>query len=207
MREITLHTEWYERIQFGDELITIDEYIQKLFGRLPEFFKDAEDLREKWSQPDTRQQLLEVLEESGFQEDKLEMVRKFMGYDNCDMLDVLEFLAYNTKPIDRQKRAEILRENELTKLNKQQMDFVNFVLDMYVKHGFKELGTDKLSTLLEMKYHSLTDAMMKLGLKPDEMRTFYLGMQEDLYNGQKVINFKIENNFHGTIDNLHINSE
>lgn len=202
LREITLHTDWTDRIQFGDELITIDEYIKKLFGRLPEFFKDAEDLREKWSQPETRQQLLDLLEQSGFQEDKLEMMRKFMGYENCDMLDVLEYLAYNTKPIDRQKRAEILRENELMKLNNQQMDFVNFVLDLYVKHGFKELDSDKLGTLLEMKYSSLTDAMLKLGLQPEEMRTFYLGMQEELYNGQKVVNFKIENHFHESVNQV-----
>lgn len=202
IREITLHTEWQERIQFGDELLTIEEYIKRLFGRLPEFFTDEEDLREKWSQPETRQQLLDVLEQSGFQEDKLEMMRKFMGYENCDMLDVLEFLAYNTKPIDRKKRADILREDELTKLNKQQMDFVNFVLDLYVKHGFKELASDKLGTLLEMKYSSLTDAMIKLGLQPEEMRTFYLGMQEELYNGQKVVKFKIENHFHEKVEQV-----
>lgn len=193
LREITLFTEWHDRIQFGDELITIEEYIKRLFGRLPEFFENDEDLREKWSQPETRQQLLEVLEQSGFQEDKLEMVRKFMGYEKCDMLDVLEFLAYNTTPIERKKRAEILKVAELKKLNQQQMEFVNFVLDLYVKHGFKELDNDKLGTLLEMKYHSLTDAMQKLGLKPDEMRTFFLGMQQELYNGKAVINFKIEN--------------
>lgn len=199
-RELRLFTEWHERIQFGDELITLEEYIKRLFGKLPEFFEDAEDLREKWSQPETRQQLLELLEQSGFQEDKLEMVRKFMGYEKCDMLDVLEYLAYNTKPIDREKRAWILRQQEVEKLNHQQMDFVNFMLDLYVRNGFKELDSEKLGTLLEMKYHSLTDAMNQLGLKPDEMRTFFLGIQEELYNGKAVINFKIENNFHGDIE-------
>jgi len=121
---------------------------------------------------------------------------------SVSVLDVLEYLAYNTKPIDRQKRAEILRENELMKLNNQQMDFVNFVLDLYVKHGFKELDSDKLGTLLEMKYSSLTDAMLKLGLQPEDMRTFYLGMQEELYNGQKVVNFKIENHFHESVNQV-----
>ena len=61
-------------------------------------------------------------------------------------------------------------------------------------HDKSGLGNDKLGTLLEMKYHSLTDAVMNLGLKPDEMRSFYLGMQRQLYNSPAVINFKIENN-------------
>ena len=28
--------------------------MKKLFGRIPEFFSDADDLREKWSNPETR---------------------------------------------------------------------------------------------------------------------------------------------------------
>lgn len=191
-----LHTDWHERIQFGDELLTLGEYVDKLKLRLPSIFENDDELRERWSQPETRQQLLELLEESGFQEDKLNMLREFMGYEDCDMLDVLEFIAYNSTPIERERRAQILRQVEVGKLNKQQMDFVNYVLELYVRNGFKELGSDKLSTILEMKYHSLADAMRELGLKPDEMRNFFLSMQKQLYNGQAVINFKIENNFH-----------
>jgi hypothetical protein len=89
LRELTLHTDWDERIQFGDELLTIEEYIKRLFGILPTFLDGEEDLRERWSQPDTRQQLLNVLEESGFPEDKLEMTRRFLELEQCDMLDVL----------------------------------------------------------------------------------------------------------------------
>jgi hypothetical protein len=67
-------------------------------------------------------------------------------------------------------------------------------LDLYVRNGFKELDSDKLSTILEMKYHSLTDAMRQLGLKPYEMRNFFLDIQEELYNGLAVVNYKKRNN-------------
>ena len=175
-------------------MITLGDYVDKLKLRLPSIFEDDEELRERWSQPDTRQQLLELLEESGFQEDKLNMLREFMGYEDCDMLDVLEFIAYNSTPIERERRAQILRQVEAGKLNRQQMDFVNYVLDLYVRNGFKELDSDKLSTILEMKYHSLTDAMNQLGLKPNEMRAFFLDIQEELYNGLAVVNYKKRNN-------------
>ena len=194
IRELLLHTDWHERIQFGDEMITLGDYVDKLKLRLPSIFEDDEELRERWSQPETRQQLLELLEESGFQEDKLNMLRVFMGYEDCDMLDVLEFIAYNSTPIERERRAQILRQVEAGKLNQQQMDFVNYVLDLYVRNGFKELDSDKLSTILEMKYHSLTDAMNQLGLKPNEMRAFFLDIQEELYNGLAVVNYKKRNN-------------
>ena len=175
-------------------MITLGDYVDKLKLRLPSIFEDDEELRERWSQPETRQQLLELLEESGFQEDKLNMLREFMGYEDCDMLDVLEFIAYNSTPIERERRAQILRQVEAKKLNRQQMDFVNYVLDLYVRNGFKELDSDKLSTILEMKYHSLTDAMNQLGLKPNEMRAFFLDIQEELYNGLAVVNYKKRNN-------------
>lgn len=182
LRELTLHTDWEERIQFGDELLSIEEYVKRLFGVLPHFLDGLDDLRHRWSQPDTREQLLEVLAQSGFPEDKLEMTRRFLEMDNCDMLDVLAFLAYNTTPIDRQKRADILRQQAQAKYTAAQLDFVNYVMDMYVRNGFKELSADNLPTLINMKYHSASDAMIKLNMQPSQVRDFYLNMQQMLYN-------------------------
>lgn len=187
LRELTLHTDWDERIQFGDELLSIEEYVQKLFGTLPHFLDGEEDLRKRWSQPDTREQLLDVLAQSGFPEDKLEMTKRFLEMEDCDMLDVLAYLAYNTTPIDRQRRAEILMKQAQQKYSAAQQDFVNYIMGLYVRNGFKELGSDKLPTLINMKYHSPVDAVKALQMQPDQIRKFYLGMQEMLYNGATTI--------------------
>ena len=176
-----LQTEWQERIQFGNELLTIAEYIKRLFGALPQFLNGEEDLRKKWSNPETRQQLLDLLERSGFQEDKLEQMRNFLQLENCDMMDVLSFLAYNTTPIERKRRAEIVRDDMMKKLSEQQQDFVDFILNLYVRNGFKELGMEKLGTLIDMKYHSVIDAKKQLNMEPLQMRNFFLGMQKELY--------------------------
>lgn len=206
LRSMTLHTDWHERVQFGDEMITLDEYVKRLFGALPQFLDGEEDLRERWSHPETRAQLLDVLERSGFQEDKLELMRRFLNMDNCDMLDVLSFLAYETTPMERRRRAEILREDMLKTTSEEQQDFVNFVMDMYVRNGFKELGMDKLGTLIDMKYHSIADAKRELKMDAKEMRDFYLDMQKELYNGKRVnLNVTIENHYHGNIDTLNVN--
>ena len=207
LRALCLETRWDDRIVFGNEVLTIGEYIKKLFGALPEFLDGEDDLRQRWSQPETRQQLLDVLERSGFQEDKLEMMRRILQMEQCDMLDVLAFLAYETTPIERQRRAEILREDMLKKLSEQQQDFMNFVLDMYVRNGFKELGMEKLATLIDMKYHTIADAKRQLNMDVKEMRDLFLGMQKELYNGRGVVNVNIHNHYHGKIDQLTINSE
>lgn len=207
IRELTLHTDWHERIQFGDEMITLDEYFQRLIGKLPDCFENEDDLREKWSQPETRQELLDVLEASGFPEDKLEMIRKFIGYEDCDMLDVLEFIAYNTTPMERQKRANIVKEKLRTELTKEQLDFVAFILDQYVRNGFKELGLDKLGTLVDMKYHSITDALQKLSMQPQEVKAMFLDMQHDMYMlksspWKPIVNITIENHYHKPVDKV-----
>lgn len=205
LRELTLHTEWDERIQFGDELLTIEEYIKRLFGMLPTFLDGEEDLRERWSQPESRQQLLNVLEESGFPEDKLEMTRRFLELEQCDMLDVLAFLAYNTTPMERQRRAEILQAQAIKQYSKAQQDFVNYIMQLYVRNGFKELSSEKLPTLIQMKYHSPYDAVKELKMQPAEIRQFFLRMQQQLYKGMGTVNVEIHNHYHGNIDTLNIN--
>ncbi len=42
------------------------QFMEMLFGRLPEFFKDEDELRSLWSAPDTRKKLLQGLAEKGF---------------------------------------------------------------------------------------------------------------------------------------------
>ena len=199
LRALTLETEWEERVQFGDELITMKEYVRRLFGMLPRFLDGEEALRERWSQPHTRQQLLEVLERSGFAEDKLELMRRFLQLEKCDMLDVLAYLAYETTPMERQRRADILREDMLKRLSRQQQDFVDFILQMYVRNGFKELGLDKLGTLIDMKYHSIADAKRQLQMDPVAMKDFFIGMQRELYNGHAVLNVNIAPQFNAPV--------
>lgn len=199
-REITLHTDWDERIQFGDELLSIGEYIKRLFGALPSFLSGEADLRKRWSQPDTREKLLEVLAESGFPEDKLELTRRFLELEQCDMMDVLAYLAYNTTPIDRQRRADILRQLALKQFSRTQVEFLNHVMGLYVRNGFKELGLDRLDAVVEMKYHSASDALKTLNMQPEQFRDFYLRMQQMLYNSPSTqVNINITNHFNAPI--------
>ena len=109
------------------------------------------------------------------------MTRRVLEMEPCDMMDVLAFLAYNTTPIDRQRRAEILRERARKEYSREQQAFLNYIMDLYVRNGYHELGSDKLPTLIQMKYHTPMDAVRQLGMQPAQIRDFYLGMQEQLY--------------------------
>ncbi len=180
-RSLSLETTWNEKIFFGDEFITLEEYIKKLFGRIPNFFSGADDLREKWSNPETREQLLQTLDEAGFAEDKLDQLKNMLKMQKCDLLDVLEYIAYNSTPIERATRVELVKKKYVDSLSKEQREFDNLILQYYVENDFKELGTDKLKTFISISFDSMSDAKDRLQLSPTGIREHYFELQRQLY--------------------------
>lgn len=182
-RELLLNTKWQEKVMYGDELITIDELIHILFGRMPSFFTSQENLCEIWAKPRTRQALLDLLEREGFEETKLEMIRKVLDMDDADMLDVLSYIAYNTPKTERAKRVALVKEDWLKIYTAEQQDFLTMILNYYERNGYKELATNKLPTFIDIKYKSTMDAIRMLGMSVAQLKEMYESMQAQLYNG------------------------
>lgn len=195
-RELCLMTEWKDFIWFGDEMISMEEFIVRLFGRLPSFFDSPESLRAQWENPDTRKALLEHLGREGFAEEKLEMVRRLLGLEQCDMFDILEYLAFATTPMERAKRVELVREDYYQKQSAEQRVFLDFLMQFYTANGYKELYTDNLPKLLELKYGSAYDATRKMNMNVEQIRGQYLDFQRHLYRplGQRGHNVNISFN-------------
>ena len=180
-RKLSLETKWNQKIFFGDEFISLEEYVNKLFGRIPDFFSGSDDLREKWANPETRDQLLATLDEAGFAEEKLALLKNTLKMQQYDLLDVLEYIAYNSTPIERAKRVEIVKKRYVDSLNKEQREFDNLILQCYVRNGFKELSIANLKTFVSLKYHSMSDAKEQLQMSTSDIRTHYIELQRRLY--------------------------
>lgn len=161
--------------------ISAEEFLQNLFGRLPEFFKDEAELRRIWSLPMTRKKLLEDLAEAGFGKDQLSEMQKLIDAEKSDIFDVLEYVAYATAPITRLQRVDGARTNIYALLSHDQRDFLDFVLSKYVESGVEELDESKLPNLLELKYHSVHDGVEVLGDVP-QIRSTFIDFQKHLYN-------------------------
>ncbi len=183
--KVMLYTDWEEKVQFGEELLSVEELIEKLFGEMPTFFKSAEDLRMQWEHPQTRQVVLDRLEQAGFGEDKLQMIQRVMRKEDCDLLDVLSYLAYSQEPIERHERVEAVKTQYLAKLGKEHQEFLAFILDYYQRNGFRELAMDKLKDFISIKYRSISDAKKMLGTDVQGIREEYLMLQKQLYMHQK----------------------
>lgn len=160
--------------------ISATQFVQNLFGKLPELFRDEDDLRRIWGQPDTRAALVAGLAERGFDGEALASVRQMIDADDCDLFDVLNYIAHTKAPLKRLERAETHRANIMSRYDAKQQAFLEFVLSQYVAEGEEELGTDKLPDLLDLKYGSPTDAVRELGSVAD-IRSTFTGFQKGLY--------------------------
>ena len=72
--------------------ISAEEFLNNLFGELPNLFKSEDELRTLWSNPLTRRTLLEKLDDAGFGKDELTTLQKLIDAEKSDLFDVLEYV-------------------------------------------------------------------------------------------------------------------
>ena len=160
--------------------ISVEEFLNNLFGKLPEFFKSEQELREIWGNPNTRKVLLEQLSDAGYGKSELISLQKLIEAENSDIFDVLEFVFNGSKPISRQDRVDFSKTIILEHLENNQKEFIEFVLNKYIEVGVEELDQDKLSILLTNKYNSLEDAKNILG-DVGIIKSLFINFQMNLY--------------------------
>lgn len=156
------------------------QFLESLYGALPDLFKDEDELRALWSDPATRRKLLDGLGERGFSKDMLGEMQRVIDAEKSDLFDVLAYIAFARAPLSREARAETARGEIQTAFDDKQQGFLDFVLSQYVKEGVDELDQEKLPPLLNLKYGALADAIADLG-NPEKIREVFVGFQKFLY--------------------------
>lgn len=157
------------------------QFLETLFGALPDFFKDEDELRRIWSDPETRKKLLVDLADRGFGKEPLAEMQKIIEAERCDLFDVLAYVAFASEPLSRDARAAAAKNASAREFTDKQQAFIDFVLAHYVKQGVDELDQEKLSPLLRLRYKALNDAFAELG-KPEKIRQVFVGFQRHLYS-------------------------
>jgi type I restriction enzyme R subunit len=166
--------------------MSAQQFLEMLFGKLPDFFKSEAELRDLWSVPDTRAKLLQGLADKGFGKEQMAEMQKIIDAEKSDLFDVLAHVAYALPPMSREERAEKAKVIISTHFNSKQRVFLDFVLSHYVKVGVEELDQNKLTPLLKLKYRdSIADAVADLG-QPEEIGKVFAGFQKYLYLQQAM---------------------
>jgi type I restriction enzyme R subunit len=160
--------------------ISAAQFITRLFGDLPQLFKDEDELRALWGKPDTRKALLQRLSDKGYGDEQLNEIRRMINAEKSDLFDVLAYIAFALSPITRQERVNARREHIFSHYEHKLQAFLDFVLFQYVKEGDGELDQEKLPHLLELKYRAVSDAADQLG-GVAQIRDAFIGFQRHLY--------------------------
>jgi type I restriction enzyme R subunit len=164
----------------GGRPMSAAEFVTRLFGELPALFKDEDELRALWSQPDTRRALLDSLAEKGYGDEQLGAIKRMIDAEKSGLFDVLAYIAFALAPITRRERVETRRSLIFSLYDTKLQAFLDFVLSQYVKEGVGELDQGKLPHLLELKYHAVSDAAAELG-GVVAIRSAFVGFQQHLY--------------------------
>ena len=120
------------------------------------------------------------MERDGFPFEKLNKVQEYLCMEKCDLLDVLEYLAYNTTPVERKQRVDLVRIDIVANLNSKQTEFIDFVLQQYIQQGYNQLSLENLSELIKLKYGTIEDGKLILG-STVEIKNLFIDFQKELY--------------------------
>jgi type I restriction enzyme R subunit len=128
----------------------------------------------------TRKTFLDKLCEAGYCKDQLENLQQLINAQNSDLFDVLEYVSFAITPITRESRVAKAQSKIFAMLDNKQKDFLEFVLSKYIESGVEELDQEKLPSLLELKYHAISDAKEIFG-GTEKIRNTFVDFQKYLY--------------------------
>ena len=162
--------------------MTSEQFLNNLFGEIPNLFKSEEELRALWSNPKTRKKLIEKLAAAGYGEEELNGLRKLIDAEKSDLFDVLEYVFNSEiKPITRAERVAAAKATMFTIMNDKQKEFIEFVLSKYIEVGVGELEESKLPILLSSMFQSQEDGIQKLGGDVIKINSLFVEFQQHLY--------------------------
>ena len=162
--------------------MTSEQFLNNLFGEIPNLFKSEESLRQLWSKPKTRKELIEKLAAAGYGEEELNGLRKLIDAEKSDLFDVLEYVFNSEiKPITRAQRVAAAQATMFTLMDDKQKEFIEFVLSKYIEVGVGELDETKLPILLSSMFQSQEDGIQKLGGDVKKINNLFVEFQQYLY--------------------------
>ncbi|RKZ25032.1 DEAD/DEAH box helicase, partial [bacterium] len=158
------------------------EFLEFLVGILDKFFHDEDQLREIWSDPVKREELLEKLRVMQIDEVQLDELKSIFEAEESDIYDVLAHLSFNLEIQTRSERAfAVYYRKYIEKYHNDKVkEFLTFILNRYEKDGVKEMGSDKLSTLIKLSgidRNELKEAFEGAV----NIREGYFGLQREIY--------------------------
>lgn len=162
--------------------ISAAEFLERLFGDLSGIVADEDQLRAVWSDPDTREHFLQQLADRGYEQDRLDDIRRLIDAPDSDLFDVLSYVLFTNEPKTRHERADSVRSVGISDTGDELKELLIAILAAYEARGESELATKKLGTFLTARYGSVSEGKAKLG-GLGAIKDAFRSMQKTLYSG------------------------
>ncbi len=158
-----------------------EEYLKFLIGILGEFYDDEEKLRELWSNPSNRKEMLNKLSEMGIDESQLNDLKEIFEAKDSDIYDLLAHISFNLDIKSRDDRVMAVYDTDFVEKyhSDKAKEFIEFILDRYRKDGVKELDEKNLSVLVKLSGNDVKDLKQSFG--GYNIRDEYFGLQREIY--------------------------
>ncbi|QDZ03229.1 DEAD/DEAH box helicase family protein [Nitratireductor mangrovi] len=160
--------------------ISAAQFLERLFGDLSAMIPDEDALRKVWSDPDNREHFLQQLLDRGYDQDRLDDMRRLIDAPDSDLFDVLSYILFIHPPKSRVDRANHVRASGMSDFEGEMRELIASILQAYAANGEGELGTQKLGHYLTARYGSVGEGKAKLG-DLGTIRGAYRTMQQRLY--------------------------
>ena len=160
-----------------------EDYLELLIGVLGRFYNDEDGLREIWSSPINRKDLLNKLKDMNIDESQLNDLKQIFDANDSDIYDVLAHLSFNINIQTRDERVLSVENSDFIEKyhTDKAKEFIEFILDRYRKDGVKELDEDKLGNLVDLSgLGSVREVAQNFG-GIAEMRDEYFELQREIY--------------------------
>ena len=161
--------------------LSSEDFLKRIIPELPKFYKDEHQLRELWSNPETREELLHNLANVWLDREQLEDLRKIFNAQDSDIFDVLAHISFESDIKYRKERSKYWEESIEKYENLKAREFLEFLLWLYVKNGILDFRKDGLSSKIALynKWQASEIASEFWGI--EKLKNAYYELQGSLY--------------------------
>ena len=120
-----------------ESLLNLNDYIREQIHSL---YHSASELRQLWSNPQQRAEIISQLEEHGITSDELQSIT---NRTDADLIDILCHIAFDEAILTRQQRVEHFRTEEKDFFEQYSLEakaILNELLNKYVEHGTSQFS-------------------------------------------------------------------
>lgn len=168
------------------KFLSSEDFLMKIFGKLPEIYENEHQLRMMWAHPESREAILQKLESLGLGAEMQENLKKMFEAEKSDIFDILLYLSYGydmKNRDERAKNAEHFAENFESEMAR---DFVHFLLDLYERNGILDFGSKWLASKIELFNRGQAREIAESFGGIENLRKAYFELQEEIYEVGKV---------------------